>query len=231
MTSASLDAGSEPVRAASAAIKEANNAPQKRSSYMNTIELLTSSTSAAIVARHDIPPRPERLVELPAAYRNKFMDVVGFNWKAYAAANKTTILLSLFVGILSHVAWDAFTHYDGFFVTLMPVLRSNISIMGKTIPAYLFLQIFSSLAGMWLVYRSIAKMPVSATENFPVKTNIYYWPAFIIVFTIIVISRICIWPEYNSFWGIVMACMGSVIYACFLISFIFKNTQTKKLYA
>lgn len=171
------------------------------------------------------------IINLPESYRNKFINVIGFNWNAYAAANKMKILLSLLVGIFSHIAWDAFTHYDGFFVLLLPVLQYNISIMGKTIPVYFLLQIFSSFAGMWLLYRAITKLPDTATGSLSVKTNVYYWPAFIIVFTIIVVARIYIWPQYNSFWGIVMACMGSFIYAWVLISFIFKNTQTKNLYA
>lgn len=171
------------------------------------------------------------IIHLPAAYRNKFIDVIGFNWNVYAAANKMKILFSLFLGILSHIAWDGFTHHDGFFVLLLPVLQSSISITGKPIPAYFFLQIFSSVAGMWLLYRAIVQLPAASTGVMQVKINIFYWPAFTIAFTIIVMARICIWPQYNSFWGIVMACMGGFIYSWVLISLIFKNTQAKKIYA
>ncbi|MDT0506922.1 DEAD/DEAH box helicase [Novosphingobium sp. MMS21-SN21R] len=63
------------MRAASAAINEPNTPPQKRSSSMNAFELLTSSTPAAIVDRHDIPPRAERLAKWPEAYRDeRFVD-------------------------------------------------------------------------------------------------------------------------------------------------------------
>ncbi len=171
------------------------------------------------------------IVNLPTAYRNKFINVIGFNWNAYAAANKMKILLSLLIGIISHIVWDGFTHSDGFFVILIPVLSEQIKIAGKQLPFYFLLQIFSSIAGMWLVYWAIKKIPSNQEQPLIVKTNAWYWPSFILVFAVIVLSRIFLWPQYNSFWGIVMACMGGFIYTWVLISFIFKNTQAKYLYA
>jgi hypothetical protein len=167
------------------------------------------------------------IINLPAACQNRVANLFSFKWNAYAFSNKIKILYSLLLGILSHIVWDAFTHYDGFFVLLLPVLQSHINIIGNKIPAYFFLQIFSSLAGMWLTYLAIAKLPYTPSAGFKVKKNILYWPLFAIAFAVIVTSRICIWPHYNSFWGLVMACMGGTIYAWILISFIFKNTPLK----
>jgi len=171
------------------------------------------------------------IINLPKSYRKKFIDMIDFNWNEYAAANKMKVFLSLLVGILSHITWDAFTHNNGFFVILIPVLSEQIKIAGKQLPVYFLLQIFSSIAGMWVVYWAIKKMPSNQEQRLIVKTNAWYWPSFILVFTLIVLCRIFIWPQYNSFWGIVMACMGGFIYTWILISFIFKNTQLKKLYA
>jgi hypothetical protein len=170
------------------------------------------------------------IINLPAVYRNKLMDVFEFNWNAYSAANKVKILWSLLVGILSHIAWDGFTHYDGFFVLALPILQTSISIMGKQIPTYFSMQVISSIVGMWMVYRNVAKLPSTATQSYTVKTNVYYWPVFVIAFTLIVAGRIFLWPQYNSFWGIVMALMGGFIYTWVLISFIFRNAKTKKVY-
>lgn len=70
MTSASPDAGGDPVCAAPTTSNTPQNTEQERSPSMNALELLKNSTTAAIVARHEIPPRPERLAEWPEPYRN-----------------------------------------------------------------------------------------------------------------------------------------------------------------
>ena len=171
------------------------------------------------------------IINLPASYRNRFINLTGFRWNEYVAGNKMKVFLSLMVGVLSHITWDAFTHNNGFFVLLVPVLQSNINIYGKIIPVYFLLQILSSIVGMYLVYQAIEKIPANEEHRLPVKTNAFYWPSFILLFALIVFGRFFIWPQYNSFWGIVMACMGGFIYTWILISFIFKNTQTQKLYA
>ena len=37
------------------------------------------------------------------------------------------VLLSVLIGILTHVVWDSFTHFDGYMVTHLGVLRSHIT--------------------------------------------------------------------------------------------------------
>jgi Domain of unknown function (DUF4184) len=59
------------------------------------------------------------------------------------------ILCSLFVGAISHLAWDAFTHDRGFVVRNLPDLRSPaLQEFGTHRPLYNVLQHGSSLLGM-----------------------------------------------------------------------------------
>ena len=57
-----------------------------------------------------------------------------------------------FVGALSHVCWDAFTHADGWVVALLPILRGEAS-LGWSLGLRWFkvLQYASSLAGMAVI--------------------------------------------------------------------------------
>jgi hypothetical protein len=59
------------------------------------------------------------------------------------------ILLSLLVGIFSHLLWDSFTHNHGWVVRQFPVLRTVVwpQVAGGR-PGYALLQHASSLAGM-----------------------------------------------------------------------------------
>ena len=169
------------------------------------------------------------VTNLPAQYRNKFLPVLEFNWNAYANANKTKVLLCLLAGIVSHIAWDAFTHHNGVMVLLIPGLAAKFNVLGTQLPVYFMLQIFSSIVGMCLVYFFIQQMQSNKYENILFKQNKYYWPLLILVFAIVVLGRIFIWPQFNSFWGVVMACMGGFIYAWVFTSFILKNSNTKTL--
>ncbi|TYO99774.1 DUF4184 family protein [Xenorhabdus doucetiae] len=60
-------------------------------------------------------------------------------------------VLSLFIGAVTHIVWDAFTHDKGFFVEQIPLLQSRVfhSITnGQGIGIYKMLQHFSSLSGL-----------------------------------------------------------------------------------
>ncbi len=169
------------------------------------------------------------IANLPATYRNKFLVVLEFNWNTYAKANKMTVFLCLLTGIVSHIGWDAFTHQNGLTVQIIPGLNAKLYILGSQLPVYFLLQIFSSIAGMCIVYFFLKKLQSNKTEKILFKENRYYWPLFVLLFTVVLVGRLFIWPQFNSFWGVVMACMGGIIYAWVFTSFILKNLNTKTL--
>lgn len=55
-------------------------------------------------------------------------------WRPTAEADRTDsyprragwVLLSALIGVLTHLAWDSFTHFDGYVVTHLSVLRSQV---------------------------------------------------------------------------------------------------------
>ncbi|MGA9783742.1 MAG: DUF4184 family protein [Terracidiphilus sp.] len=68
------------------------------------------------------------------------------------------ILLSLLVGIATHLAWDSFTHSRGWFYHHFGLLHRHVVLPWlHRMSVYTFLQIFSSVAGvliLWLWLRS-----------------------------------------------------------------------------
>ena len=98
-------------------------------------------------------PRPlqERLVE-PARQ---------FRWRP--AERTLLVLASLAVGILTHIAWDSFTHVDGLIVGAWPSLRVPLFYVGRTgIPPFKVAQHLSSLAGGLIILFCLAKWYVAA---------------------------------------------------------------------
>lgn len=65
--------------------------------------------------------------------------------------DRVVFVLSLFIGAVTHIVWDAFTHNKGFFVELIPLLQFRVfhSITnGQGINIYKILQHLSSLLGL-----------------------------------------------------------------------------------
>lgn len=168
------------------------------------------------------------IANLPTYYRNRFNQHLYFNWNRFATEYKWSILFSLFIGVLTHILWDGFTHHDGMFVELLPLLKTKIQILSFQLPVYFLLQMLFSIGGMLMMLVAIHKLPVQNKHDDVNENNKLYWPLFLLFLLIILLIRFAGWPEYNSFWSVVMALMGGTTYALLLTSVLFKKLITVK---
>jgi uncharacterized membrane protein len=111
---------------------------------------------------------------------------------------------------------------------LLPVLNTKIPILSFHFPVYFLLQLLFSLSGMLVMLVAIHHLPIQNNNDVVHENNKLYWPLFLCILLIILISRFAGWPEYNSFWSVVMALMGGTTYALLLTSFLFKKLITVK---
>ncbi len=72
------------------------------------------------------------------------------------------VLVSLWLGTLTHVIWDGFTHLNGWAVLLLPSLNSNLLF---ALPSYKFLQHLSTLLGLLLIGVYVWKTPPDMTQS------------------------------------------------------------------
>jgi Domain of unknown function (DUF4184) len=168
------------------------------------------------------------LANMPVWYYNRFKDTACFNWNQYALSNMVTILLSVATGVITHLFWDAFTHYDGWFVLHWPLLSKKLLLGNVEITVFFLLQIFFSIAGIMAVIYAVAKMPVKTVENDLNAKNNFFWPVLFLMITAILAIRIYYWPQYNSFWGIFMAAMGAITYSAAGTALFFKIFSFQK---
>ena len=167
------------------------------------------------------------LVNIPSTFRNRFYGAYSFDWNNYAKTHKSQIVLSLLLGIVSHLLWDGFTHHDGIFVLLIPSLSANIGFAHK--PVYFLLQVLFSIAGLFVVILSIVNMPAKTMSIQNIAPSKLYWPLFSIMLAILLSIRLTIWPQFNTFWGVFMAVMGGICYTWVLNSFIINNYFQKNI--
>ncbi|MDX7988405.1 DUF4184 family protein [Xenorhabdus sp. 12] len=72
-------------------------------------------------------------------------------YKKQGIKDNAILVLSLYIGAVTHIVWDAFTHETGFFVEFFPLLQSRIFHFiadGQGIGIYKILQHLSSLFGL-----------------------------------------------------------------------------------
>ncbi len=171
---------------------------------------------------------------LPRIYRQRYIGNTTFSWPAYTKQNKLSVLLSLITGIISHFAWDSFTHQDGLVVGLIPLLAFKIPIAGTAYPVFHLLQLMSSIGGMWLLHVYIVRNPVTADPVREFRPDRYYWLLFFVLAGVLLIVRLFGWPELNSYLGLWRAGMGALVYAWILVSVIYSladgwiNSQPQK---
>lgn len=167
------------------------------------------------------------VANLPAFYHSRLTVMINFNWNQYARVNKLKVFFSILTGVLTHVFWDGFTHADGIFVQLFPLLSNSLYLGVLQIPRYYALQIIFSIIGMLIVQRTIAQQKVDINLIAPALRNKFFWPLLLSLFFFILFVRILGWPQYNSFWSLVMACMGAFIYAWIFGTLLFKKIYIK----
>lgn len=151
----------------------------------------------------------------PKWFYQRFSRWKDLDWNNYAKKNSFNVLLSLIVGIISHLFLDAFTHADGFFVEHIIFLRNEVTFLGIHTNIYMLLQVALSMAGLYLVYRFTKYLPLS--KSYRVGDGKGFWLSLGGLSCVIFLTRIAIQPEFIAFWDIFMASMGSLIYSLLLI--------------
>ena len=148
---------------------------------------------------------------LPRSLRSKYDHIIGFDWLNYCKQNKLKLTVSIVLGCSGHILLDGFTHQDSLLAQYLPILTTNIGVFNK--PLADMLQIILSALGLIYLLWDLVKIPTSTITN--PKSNSFkpFWSILISAAFIILLFRLMLFPEYNSFWGIIIATIGSVCYA------------------
>ncbi len=114
-----------------------------------------------LVKRPVVELCPDGVRERLAAIVTRRPRLDGAGWAA--------VMASVWLGALTHVVWDAFTHAGRWGVQAVPFLGASLSIGGVAVPGYAVFQHGASLVGLpllaWLIGRAIRRqvpVPVSA---------------------------------------------------------------------
>lgn len=159
------------------------------------------------------------ILHLPACLQQRLNVYLRFNWTEYFCRHYLVVIFSLFLGSLSHVLWDAFTHPSGWFVSHSLVLKQSIALpFLQPLPVYKLLQHGSSIGGLLGIAAFILLMPRS--DLAVMRINYRYW-LLIAVFALLIAGiRISFNPD----------CLRSGHFIVTIITSFFLSTSLVSLY-
>ena len=96
---------------------------------------------------------------LPFSLNIRFSSFAKFNWNKYFLRNIIVVLISLIVGIASHIFWDSFTHANGYFFHSIPFFEAPVSILNHRVDGANILQYVSSVIGGIVMLLAVFKLP------------------------------------------------------------------------
>jgi len=115
------------------------------------------------------------VASLPSWLRRRLAPLAHESWPVRRAVSGP-VLLGGIVGALSHILWDSFTHFDGFFVELWPVLGYRIPLGRAHWPLYTLLQHGGTLLGALAIAGYLRRLPPAAqTVGGPLALPQAFW--------------------------------------------------------
>lgn len=121
------------------------------------------------------------IVNFPSFIQIRLHQLKAFDFISYLKKSPLVFTYSALLGGVTHIAWDSFTHADGFFVTRLPALYQDafVPFDGVRYPLWYGLQHISTWVGLAiLVVYFISQKPQPGEAQQPTFT---YWAAVLIL--------------------------------------------------
>jgi hypothetical protein len=168
---------------------------------------------------HDVVKAP-LVANLPLSLNRRFNRYQDFNWNKHFVKNYMVMMISIIIGIASHLFWDSFTHATGYFVNLWH-MESIVQIGVLQIPLYKIVQHLSTLVGGVVIVVAVYQMPVQAMHNN--SGIVRYWLWVTVISSIIIAVRLVFGLSLHQYWNLIVTVISACIVGVILTSLISKR--------
>lgn len=144
---------------------------------------------------------------LPDFLKSRFSAFTQFDWNRHFKKNWLTVTISILTGAASHVFWDGFTHFHGYFAETIPVLTNNIDFLGKQIPILKILQHSSTLTGGLVIAFAIYKMPADKAEEGNINGK--YWAILAVLTLAIILARFLSGLDLKQYGNVIVTAISA----------------------
>lgn len=146
--------------------------------------------------------RNSLIENLPYVLKSRFSKFKQFNWNKHFKKNWLIVIISILIGAASHLFWDGFTHYNGYFVRAIPALANEVEVLGKQVPILKILQHSSTLIGGLIIAFALLKLPTDrkVTKEISMK----YWVILTLFALLIIAVRILSGLNYKIYGNLIV---------------------------
>ena len=167
------------------------------------------------------------IAHLPQILYSRFSETESFEWIPYLKKNFFIIIISLFVGTITHLVWDSFTHDKEYLLArYLTILVNNVTLFGRMYPVYAILQVISTIVGMififWFIHQLPQKAKIQRTDIRKIKR---YWLNVIILAILIGIIRLAFGiPNEKLLGQLLVISMSASLLSLIIVSWLSKST-------
>jgi hypothetical protein len=151
---------------------------------------------------------------LPFILKSRIWTFRFFDWNIHFRKNFLVVIISVLIGAASHILWDGFTHYDGYFVKVFPALKNKMEVAGYPIARYEILQHVSTLIGGIIIAFALLRLPADRTVTR--KINYHYWISVFVITAIIISIRWLVGLTIEEYGNIMVSCISGGLIALVL---------------
>jgi hypothetical protein len=126
------------------------------------------------------------ITHLPRWFQIKYARYKDFDWMNHFKRHWLVILISVLIGSTSHLFWDSFSHFDGFFIRGNRSLQGNAEIGGKSVEIPFLIQYLNSAIGLLVVLIAILQVPRSRNVRIRIVIG-KYWLVFAIITAVLLL--------------------------------------------
>ncbi|WP_337967284.1 DUF4184 family protein [uncultured Flavobacterium sp.] len=160
---------------------------------------------------------------LPLIIKSRISTFSDFNWNNYFKTNWIVVLISIIIGIVSHIFWDGFTHDHGYFVNHISELRNSVSLFDIKIPVLKIAQHLSSLIGAIVIVFAISKLPKDNTST--TLANKLYWVYLILFTSLIITIRFLSGLDFKAYGNIIVSIISGILLSLILTPLFIKGAR------
>jgi hypothetical protein len=139
------------------------------------------------------------------------------DWSKKFKETFIVVIISILLGVATHILWDSFTHENGEFVKAFDGLKGNLTIAGYSIPVYKLLQHVSTIFGGVIIIYALFQLP-SEKGYQRRKSILLYWFLVAIISLTIVAIRLLTGLDYKEYGDLIVTIISGGLVALILAS-------------
>lgn len=163
----------------------------------------------------------------PDVIKSRILIFTSFNWNNYFKENWIVVVISMLIGIASHLLWDGFSHNQGYFVEHISTLKNSINLLGNEIPIWKITQHLSTLIGAIVIVTSFFKFSENKIQYSVINKK--YWIIISITTFLILILRFLADLKHATLGNSIVSLISAFLIALITTPILIKPKRIQKI--